>query len=262
MSSSLDMQRGLPYRRRLFVARHRKRSLLLRLLKPFSLALLLVGSPAALAAWVLTSPDFTLREVAIEGAYRVPESWIRAQLEPLTGRPLVELPAARAERLLEAHPWVRSVAVRKRLPDRLEITVEERRPAALASRDGELHYIDLDGVAFAPFDPTAAPNDLLLVSGSSRPREVREAMTVATRLVALDDELAAGLSEVEVLNRRDFRLYTAALPFPLVVSSRDLGKRLESLRSVLPMIEHRLDSVGAIDLRFDRYIVIQPVKER
>lgn len=261
MSSSLDMQRGLPYRRRLFVARHRKRSLALRLLKPFSLALLLVASPAALAAWVLTSPEFTLQEVSIEGAYRVPEAWVRAELAPLAGRSLVELPAARAEQRLEAHPWVRSVTVRKRLPNRLEIDIEERRPAALLNRDGELYYVDLDGIAFAPFDPSMESSDLLLVSGSSRSPELREAMTLATRLVALDGELGAGLSEVEVLNHRDFRLYTAALPFPLVISSRDVGPRLESLHQVLPMLEHRLDSVGAIDLRFDRYIVVQPAKE-
>lgn len=262
MRSSLDIQRGLPYRRRLFVARHRKRSLWVRLLRPFSIAVLLVGSPAALAAWVLTSPEFTLREVAVEGADKVPADWVRAELEPLTGRSIVELPSESIERRLETHPWVHRAEVRKRLPDRLEVTLEERRPAALLSRDGELHFLDADGVAFAPFDPDLSTGDLLLVSGSSRPEELRAAMTVAMRLVALDAELGSQLSEVEVLSERDFRLYSAALPFPLVVGADDLGRRLDSLRDVLPVLEDRLDAVGAIDLRFERTIVVQPAKER
>ena len=262
MSSSLDAQRGLPYRRRLFVARHRKRSPWLRLLRPFSLAVLLVGSPAALAAWVLTSPDFTLRQISVTGVGVVSADWVRAELAPLTGRPLVELPGDPVERLLEAHPWVRRAAVRKRLPDRLEVTLEERRPAALLGRDGELFFLDADGVAFAPFDPELGTSDLVLISGSSEPEALRQAMTVATRLVALDPELGSQLSQVEVLNRRDFRLYSAALPFPVVVAADDLGRRLERLRDVLPVLEDRLDAVGAIDLRFERTIVVQPVKER
>lgn len=261
MSSSLEMQRGLPYRRRLFVARHRKRGLLLRLIKPFTMALVLVGSPAALAAWVLTSPDFTLRDVAVRGTERVPAAWVRSELQPFAGRSLVELPRERAEALLETHPWIRRAEVRKRLPDRLEVEIEERLPAALLSRDGELSFLDRDGVAFAPFDPAMADGDLLLISGSSRPEDLREAMTVATRLAALDESWGRQLSEIEVLNRRDFRLYTAALPFPVVLSSDDLARRLDNLDTVLPMLEDRLDSVGAIDLRFDRFIVIQPAKE-
>ena len=90
--SSIDLQRALPYRRRLFVARHRTRSLLVRLARPFLLALLLVGSPAALTAWVLTGPEFTLQEVEIVGAARVPRRWVERQLAGLRGYPLFDIP--------------------------------------------------------------------------------------------------------------------------------------------------------------------------
>jgi cell division septal protein FtsQ len=255
----MEVQRGLPYRRRLFAARHRKRSPVARLAKPFLAALFLVGSPAALAAWVLSSPEFTLREVEIEGAARVPREWVKNELASLYGYPMFEIPTELLEGRLTSHPWVAEARVRKRLPDQLRIDLVERRPAALLRRGGELVFVDAEGVAFAPFDPALGVTDLLLLSGGSDAEDLRAAMGVAVMMERVTPELARTLSEVEVLNHLDLRIYCAALPFPLVVSRDRLEEGLESLRDRLPEIEEHLDAVGAIDLRFERYIVIQPI---
>jgi cell division septal protein FtsQ len=261
MKSSMELQRGLPYRRRLFAARHRKRSPLVRLARPFLAALLLVGSPAALAAWVLTAPEFTLREVEIEGATRVPRAWVEGEVASLRGYPLLEIPARLLEGRLASHPWVAKASVRKRLPDQLRIDLVERRPAALLRRGGELFFVDPTGVAFAPFDPAIGVSSLLLLSGSSGAGDLVAAMSAAVVMERVLPELASTLSEIEILNHLDLRIYCATLPFPVVVSRDRLEEGLESLRDRLPEIEGHLDSVGAIDLRFERYIVIQPGKE-
>ena len=87
-------------------------------------------------------------------------------------------------------------------------------------------------------------------------------MEVAERLRAVEPEWGASLSEVEVLSETDLRLHTSALPFPLVVSADRLEEAVEGLRAQLPKMHPHLEAVGAVDLRFERYIVIQPVKER
>ena len=260
--SFVDLQRDLPYRRRHFVARHRKRSLLARLSRPFLLALVLVGSPAALTAWVMTAPEFTLRHVEIVGAVRVQRSWVERQLIGLRGYPLFDIPIELLEGRLATHSWVKVARVRRRLPDRLRVELVERRVVALLRRDSELMFVDAEGLAFAEFDPAIGLSDLLLLSGSSEPRLLRAAMRAAAVMERVIPEWSRTLSEVEILNERDFRLYCAALPFPLVVSEDRLEAGLASLRDRLPEIEPHLESVGAIDLRFERYIVIQPGKER
>lgn len=262
MSSSVRLQRGLPYRRRLFAARHRKRSPLRRLAKPFVVALLLVGSPVALMAWVLTAPEFSLREVRIDGAMRVDRGWIEGELEMLRGQPLFEVPIELVEGRLAAHPWIRTAQVRKRLPDQLLVEVIERRPVALLRGDGELRFVDAEGVAFAGYDPAIGLSDLLVLSGSSRPADLRAAIRAATVAARLLPESGSTLSEVEFVSERELRLYCAALPFPLVVSVERLEAGLESLRDRLPELEPHFESVRAIDLRFERYIVVQPGKER
>lgn len=261
MKSSMDLQRGLPYRRRLFAARHRKRNPLLRLARPFLGALVLVGSPAALTAWVLTAPEFTLKELSIEGTVRVPQSWVEGELIGLYGYPLFEIPIEVLEGRLASHPWVQEARVRRRLPDQLRIELVERRPAALLRRDGELTFVDASGIPFAEYEPSTSVGDLLILSGSSEPADLLEAMRVAIVLDRISPGLARSLSEVETLSNLDFRIYCADLPFPLLVSRDRLEEGLESLRNQLPEIEAHFDSVGAIDLRFERYIVIQPGKE-
>ena len=262
MSPSTDLQKGLPYRRRLFAARHRKRSPLVRLLRPFLGAMILVGSPAALTAWVLTSPEFTLQKVSISGAVRVPEAWVEAELEALRGFQLFDIPADLIEGRLASHHWIKTVRVRKRLPDEIHVELIERRPVAVLQNEGDLSFVDPDGVVFADFDPTVGASDLLILSGSTKAHELQVAMRVALVVERIAPEWGSTLSEVEILSNRDFRLYSAALPFPLVVSGEHLEAGLESLRDRLPEIEPHLESIGALDLRFDRYIVVQPGKER
>ncbi len=262
MRPSIDSQRGLLFRRRLFLARHRRRSIWLRLARPFFGALLLVGSPAVLAAWVLTSQEFMLREITVETGERVAESWVQEALAGLVGSSMFALSAPEVEWRLTDHPWIRGVSVRKRLPDRLHVEIDERHPVALLRSGGVLEFVDGAGAAFTRFDPTAGPADLLILSGTRDPATLLAAMEVAERLTLLDPEWGRALSEVEVLNERDFRFFTAALPFPVVVSSDSLDEALPELRNQLWRMHEHLGGVGAIDLRFERFIVIQPGKER
>ena len=46
------------------------------------------------------------------------------------------------------------------------------------------------------------------------------------------------------------------------ISASGVERQIESLRTQLPRLREHLAGVGALDLRFERYIVVQPVKER
>ncbi|MEO8502281.1 MAG: FtsQ-type POTRA domain-containing protein [Acidobacteriota bacterium] len=267
MSSELDRDgRVLPFRRRAFAAKRRKRSLWLMILSGLAGALLIVGLPLGLVAWVLTTPRFALRKVETVGGPRVAATWVQSALSPLVGTNLLTLPIAQVHNLLE-HPWIEAVEVRKQLPDRLLVQVVERQPAALIREAGGLWYLDAEGRRIAPF--TAGDGggsekgvDLLLVSSSSDLEiEPGRALELAREVRAAQPEWADKLSEIEVLGEEDFCLYTAALPFPLLVKRGTLAERGRSLADLLPELTRRYPHVSAVDLRFERRIVIQPMVE-
>jgi cell division protein FtsQ len=95
-------------------------------------ALIVLGLLAAAVQWLTRAPMFAIRAIQLDGELaRNNVATIRANAAPrLAGNFFsVDLQAARAA--FEAVPWVRHAVVRRIWPDRLAVTLEEHRPAAL-----------------------------------------------------------------------------------------------------------------------------------
>lgn len=263
--------RVLDFRRRGTPPRRKRRSLLWTLAKPLAVALLLVALPAGLVAWVLTAPRFGLRDVevveAAGAARRVSGDSVRQALASFQGENLVRLSLAEAAARVESNPWIASVEMAKELPGRLRVKVAERRPVALLLVDGGLVYADSEGRAIAPVVTpaellAARKEKLLVVSFSQKPHGegISAALAVAADLGRAQPTWAGKLSRIEVLGEEDFRLHTDALPFPLLVRSGQVKPKVERLVELLPELSRRYVRIEAVDLRFERRIVVQPAQ--
>ena len=111
---------------------------------------------------------FVVRQVEITGAVNQPRLSIYREL--LEGGSdamlLTDLTAMRAR--LKALPWVKDVSIARRWPDRLEVRVTERKPAALWQRHGSIRLIDAEGVVLPADDLAQFPNLPLLVGAGAR----------------------------------------------------------------------------------------------
>lgn len=254
------------FRRRQFRAPHRRRGLVARLARPFLGALAIVVLPSALIGWVLFSDQFEIREVQVTGTARVPASWAGERLATLEGRPIFGVGLADVETALAGHHWVQGALLTRRPPDRLEIEILERIPAALVAFDETLSYLDAEGKIIGPWDPAIDSPDLVLLSAPENRVDFLEsglALLDAWRRKRLP--YGDGLSEINILTQTDFRVITAALPFPILVSSLNLADGLASLVRFGPQLQPRLTglpSIGAVDLRFHGRIVFQPAAPR
>ncbi|HEV7784208.1 MAG TPA: FtsQ-type POTRA domain-containing protein, partial [Thermoanaerobaculia bacterium] len=251
--------RGTPPRRR-------RKSLLLALLRPLTVAVVVVALPSGLVLWVLTAPMFRLRTVEVGGAARrVGAAWVRQVLAPLQGRNLVRLSLADATARLQSNPWIEKVEIEKELPAALRVKLAERRPVALLLSGQNLAYADTAG---RPIAPVATPAELeearkgglLVVSfvREAHPDGVGAALKVAAELGRVQPDWAAKLAQIEVLGEEDFRLHTDALPFPLLVTAGQVGPKVQRLVELLPELTQRYSRIEAVDLRFSRRIVVQP----
>lgn len=244
--------------------RHSRLPLFLRLLRSFATALAIVGGPVLITLWIFRSPVFAVDalDVEIEGAGRVSDAWVRGTLRPVRGWNLPRLPLAWVDRQLRRHPWVASTALTKELPDRLGVRVVERREVALmrgGSEEGEAFwYLDEDGEPIAPYEASDGEVDLPLVSAASSGNDLTPALALFDEIEDVAPPWAGGLSEIEMLGDEDFRLWSAELPFPLLVRSGTLAEKTAYLEELLPEITRRYDDVEAVDLRFARRIILQP----
>lgn len=250
--------RVLPFRRRQFVARRRRRNPWLAMLRAFGISTLLVAAPVAVAGWIWQGPHFRLRRVEVVGCRHVQEDWVRDQLAPLVGRPLLTLRLATVAERLRRNPWIGELALAKRLPDGMRLVLEERRPAALhRDEEGNLRYVDAEGEPIVPYAPGAGPADLPLVSGSERSSDVAAAIRLARELARRDPAWGRRISEIQVLGPADFRVYSADHRFPILLSSQHLDRAVAALRRYRPALERAFPEVAQVDLRFGRQIIIQ-----
>jgi len=182
-------------------------------------ALALIFALAALAlfalgaiAWGVRQPTFALRKVVIEGPLvRANPAHLEAVIrEELRGTFFtLRLPEARAS--LQRVPWVKSVALRRQWPDRLQITLVEHEPLA---RWTEGALVDTDGEVFT----AEFAGDLPQLAGPEG-----SAALVATRLRefgAMLDRRALAISELRLSARGGWQLRTTGSA-PVVI---ELGR--------------------------------------
>jgi hypothetical protein len=127
--------------------------------------------------------------------------------------------------------------------------------------EGRLYYADTAG---RPIVPVGSPDEArqagLLEVRFSHPMSggMTGALEVAAELGRVRPDWAGALTRIEVLGEEDFRLHTAALRFPLLVTRGQVGPKIRRLEELLPELESRYPSIAAVDLRFSRRIVVQP----
>ena len=128
---------------------------------------------------VVHLPIFPLREVRVEGELH---HVTREQLKLIAERHLkgnfFTLDLAQARDAFEKLPWARNVSVRRRWPDRLEVTVEEHRELA---RWGNVALVNSYGELFQ----AASNSDLPVFYGpADSVREVAEHYAIFSRTLA------------------------------------------------------------------------------
>lgn len=100
------------------------------------LALVVLGLLAAGLQRLARAPIFNIQAIRIEGdVSRNSESTIRANAAPRLAGSFLTLDLQQARNAFEAVPWVRHAVVRRSWPDRLLVTLDEHRAAALWQGD-------------------------------------------------------------------------------------------------------------------------------
>ncbi|HEV8631955.1 MAG TPA: FtsQ-type POTRA domain-containing protein [Thermoanaerobaculia bacterium] len=260
-----------PLRRPLAMRRRRRSGVAALLAGAAVRALLVVALPVGIVVWLLYSPYFLIREVKVDGGARVSAAWVEENLRPLVGRHVLAVSLEGVRQRLSAHPWVASVELRRELPDRLRVTVLERRPVALlAEPDGGKTFLDGAGLPIAPCpapgqaDPTGVlepgrAHGLLTVRDRfAGAVPVQAALDVVAELRRAQPTWGLEVREIEVLGEGEYRVTTAALDYPLLLKRGTVEEAVTNLQLMLPEISRRVPAVALADLRSPRRLVIQP----
>jgi cell division protein FtsQ len=211
-------------------------------------AMALAALAVALVVWLAHQPAFAIREVVVVTPLaRASAPHLEAAIRDEIRGTFFTLDLERARSALRAVPWVRSVAIRRQWPHRLEIAIEEHEPLARLS---DVALVNTLGEAF---EATYAA-DLPRFSG---PAAYTAEMTRRYRAWSVMlAPLALDVAEVGMSARGGWRLRAAddAGPITLDVGRDDTGERLarflDVYRKTIGVLARTGTHVDHVDLRY------------
>lgn len=196
-----------------------------------------VALVAALA--VLGSGLFAIDEVRVDGAVHADPEALQAVVDELEGTPVLRADTDRAERELEAIPWVADARVHTRFPNRATIELRERAPVAVfQGPDQRFRVIDIEARVLEVLDAQPVEETLVVSPEAADLGPGQFAaqgfVAAANLLTALTPELQAVAGSVKVTaNGSDLRLLLTDGREVRFGPGRDLVTKLVRLQTKL-----------------------------
>jgi cell division protein FtsQ len=205
---------------------------------------------------------FTLASVDVVGSEHVAAAQVYEWLDVPSDASTWDVDLERLRRRLLQHPWVASARVRRELPDRVVVTVRERRAVSALAAGDDLYAIDRRGRLIGSIDAHASYH-LPRITGASLPgvdelpwqarhrlREVAKLVRVLTRF--------RRLAEVRVDGDDGVTVQMAALPaLPVHFGWGDWKAKRRRLARVLALWSGREDELESVELAFGRDVVVR-----
>jgi cell division protein FtsQ len=216
------------------------------------------GHVVAIADWLNAARDnaanafgFRIAAVSVSGGSQVSREQALA-LAGVTGRSsLLFFDAEIARARLVANPWIADAAVLKLYPDRLLITITERRAFALWQQNGQLNVIAGDGTVLQPFVDDRY-GGLPLVVGSGAERRAKDFISLLDRYPQIRFAVRAAVLVAE--RRWNLRLTNGMdvrLPEGDLQAALDRLVKLDNEKKLLSR------DIASIDLRLPDRITVR-----
>ena len=208
---------------------------------------------------------YRTRTIRVSGTHRLDESDIINTAGIVEGTPLFQVSLRKVGERLRAHPWIRTATAIRRLPDTIELQIEEREPAALVSAQS-VWSVTSDSILL-PLDTRAQSWNLPLLRLQTKTSFTPGDSLRDTRGCALLSELASLKDYAPRLCPNLSELYWNRGEMWAVFQKGNVEVRLgngtgeigwKSLEKLLAGLEarQRLTDVETIDLRFTGRIIV------
>jgi cell division protein FtsQ len=196
--------------------------------------------------------------LVVQGVKFASRAQILRIFDPDMGRSVFLFPLkSRRKELLNVR-WVREASIVRIWPNRIQVRIEERQPAAFVKLRAESMerwaLIDEEGVILDP--PQRAPFHLPMLAGinpeenaAQRGMRVRRAERLMQELGRLSEKISeadvSDLDDLKVTEKLDGRAVT------LMLGERSFASRLQNFLDHYPDIHRRIPQVTTFDLRLD-----------
>jgi cell division protein FtsQ len=209
--------------------------------------------------WLLKgSTLFAIKEISIEGGEKVKPAEVLSLIGIRVGENIFAADLRGAEEVLLRLPWVHRAKLRRALPSRIVVSLEERKPLAVVSLGREYRWVDREGYLLDKASKSEINGPTLGGVGvieTDRGRRLDERSLHAFQaLFSMGERFLAQFSGFRLQLDSPELVLQAEGGFQVKLDLEDLEKRLELLAQLLAVVDgsHYL----YIDLRFGDLVML------
>jgi cell division septal protein FtsQ len=197
--------------------------------------------------------------LAVAGLSRTHEESIRRVFRTDAGKSVYEIPLTERRRGVESLDWIRHATIARRWPNRIEVYVIERQPAAFVQLPAgrgrhRTSFIDADGYLMPITERDRQRYDLPTLFGvreDQKPADRALRVRQMQRFYRQVAELGLIIPEVHLhrLENLKCRVKLGDRGYLLLLGKEDFAYNLDRFRKHLPEIERRMPDAVVLDLR-------------
>lgn len=214
-----------------------------------------------------SNPQFTIRSIDISSDGGLPVEWLLGQADVEYGDNLFAVTSDDIQRELKRVPKIKSVSVRRQLPDHLVVDVKERFAVAQISFNAKSRYpqtIDPSGVVLAPAGGTEKLPLIYGVADFDDPRNLRPGTSIKTvalhhalDVISLCNSTTWGrmikVASIDAAYQDFIKVYLDDDTLVYVPQTRleILEGKMRRLAAVLQIANEKNEQVASVDLTSD-----------
>jgi cell division protein FtsQ len=216
------------------------------------------------STWLYSSPLKSLspvKQIVFSGNRHLSDDELRTLAGVHPHDNLILLSSSTISRQLLKSPWIRSVSIRKDLPDTLSMTIREAEPFALLEMNKHLFLVDEQGKLLEELRENATPF-LPVITGD--PYKEKDALIEAIHLAKImnDKGLSSGKDHIEIAAHRPDELAVTIDGIVVKIGAGGYEEKLEKLRYLEEDIKRLGIRVDYIDLRFAGKAIVKPATDK
>ncbi|MBN2105674.1 FtsQ-type POTRA domain-containing protein [bacterium] len=216
--------------------------------------------------WLKTSGTFRIQRIEIEGNDLLTDSRIRSMGKISDGLSVWQIDLETVEHAIESVGYVENAVVKRKLPDVIQIHIDEKKPVALLRYQGQLFCLDSEGQVL-PSEP-GKMYDLPILSGNFK-GDIKVGQKIGGQWVPKGLAILKGIrydrphlfseiSEMILGGERGILIYLCRNGIPVFVGDDLTWKKMRCFDAILQKLirDNELNKTKYIDIRYHGQIFV------
>lgn len=209
------------------------------------------------------SESFQISGVDVNGVNHLGEAEIKKIVGPFTGVNIFRADLDAAVRRACANPWVKSVRIDRRLPNRISMNVTERTPYAILDNGSGIFLMDNEGVLIERLTREQAQGwklpSVLAKDYRSRSGDPLSSDAIGEALKLFGEISSRGgwkLEDVSIRANTPEMLSILYANYEFKLGSGNYSEKLRRLAEVMEDVKRRNLNIAYVDLRAERQVAV------